>query len=319
MSVSSSLSVLISSESIPKDVPITSGVNVADSSSDQSPLEYTGGAMTAHRAGVCNRSSHQVGTSASPSQQPLHPTTLGANFESNLTAREVVYYPGRFECLGYEFCVPALKERPFDARVGWLAVFMDCLQLGQHLPLCPYYQEVLGLYNSSPAQLTPNSWALMAAFGVLCHELGSPLSAFMFCTFFKIAKGQGITLNPRWRKPIAKPDIPLLDAEVGLKIQIQRLIEDGTVREVKDLIDLELLKATKLRARNAPMNASSSSGSSGSSSGSLGSSPTSSFLSTLGVPSTLLFPEITCPGQPIPCFPLFRGIRVILLGWMRKV
>ncbi|GAB2241368.1 hypothetical protein Droror1_Dr00018143 [Drosera rotundifolia] len=239
--------------------------------------------MVAERAGACTRSSGQARTSAGPSQRAK---ALGANFESNLTTKEVVYYPGRFQCSGYEFRVPTFKERPFDARVGWMAVFTDCLSLGQHLPLCGYYQEVLGLYNINPAQLTPNSWSLMAAFGVLCHELGFPPSTFMFCTLFKIAKvfltglsskvnqfrrhwcwvkGSRITLNLRWCKPMAKPDIPLLDDEVGLKTHIQRIIKDGTIREVKDLINPVLQKAAGLKTGNVPVDASSSSpGSSGS-------------------------------------------------------
>ncbi|GAB2212553.1 hypothetical protein Drorol1_Dr00020527 [Drosera rotundifolia] len=64
MSVSSSLSISISSESLLKGVPVTSGVNVANSSSDQSPLVYTGGIVMAQSAGVRTRSSHQAGTSA---------------------------------------------------------------------------------------------------------------------------------------------------------------------------------------------------------------------------------------------------------------
>ncbi|GAB2241356.1 hypothetical protein Droror1_Dr00018131 [Drosera rotundifolia] len=274
MSVNSSFSLSPSSEGNPKDIPTSPRVNVTDSSSDHSPSGSTEDVMVVERAGARTRSSGQAGTSAGPSQRAK---ALGANFESNLTTKEVVYYPGRFQCSGYEFRVPTLKERPFDARVEWMTVFTDCLSLGQHLPLCGYYQEVLGLYNISPAQLTPNSWALMAAFGVLCHELGFPPSAFMFCTFFKIAKvnqfrrhlcwvkGPGITLNPRWRKPMAKPDIPLLDDEVGLKTHIQRFIKDGTIREAKDLINPVLQKAAGLKTGNVPVYASSSSpGSSGS-------------------------------------------------------
>jgi hypothetical protein len=53
-----------------------------------------------------------------------------------------------------------------------------------HVPLHPFFRDVLAHFCVTLTQLTPNCWRIMAAFLVLCHSTGvSPLSA-VFCHFY---------------------------------------------------------------------------------------------------------------------------------------
>ena len=52
---------------------------------------------------------------------------------------------------------------------------MFCLHIfkaGFHLPLEPFFCELLEAYNLSPNQLKPNSWAILLTYFLVCKENG---------------------------------------------------------------------------------------------------------------------------------------------------
>ncbi|GAB2273348.1 hypothetical protein Dimus_008146, partial [Dionaea muscipula] len=108
-----------------------------------------------------------------------------ADHGSSMKASELASFPTRFQCPDYQFTLPTSRDRPFD-QTGVMVVYEDSLRLGFHLPICPYYQQFLDWFQISLAQLTPNSWGLIAAFGSLCHRLGFAPNARSFCELFTL-------------------------------------------------------------------------------------------------------------------------------------
>ncbi|GAB2265549.1 hypothetical protein Dimus_037832 [Dionaea muscipula] len=172
-----------------------------------------------------------------------------------------------------------------------MAIYADSLSMGMGLPLCTYYGEIINAFGISPTQLTPNSWQLMAAFGVLCGHFDCAPNHRMFCKYFKISKnpkddpwglhsfsskagqvmlsrlstkvnffkqrwcwvsGPGIPSNPEWRKPLPVMVVDYFDDEVKLAGQIARLIAKNEPYPVKDLTTRGLLIGAGLVAEDVP-------------------------------------------------------------------
>ncbi|GAB2264620.1 hypothetical protein Droror1_Dr00028231 [Drosera rotundifolia] len=177
--------------------------------------------------------------------------TLGANFESNTTTKEVVYYPDVFGARDTSFVSPLLRSAPLMREWdGWRFSPIVCL------------------------------WGSISLYVGVPYGLSSKINRFRrhWCW----VKGPGITLNPGWRKPLAKQDIPLLDDEVGLKTHIRRLIKDGVICEVKERLTPIFKRLLGLKTVNVPVDASSSSPESS------GSYSTSESFSTPGIPLKIL-------------------------------
>jgi len=66
-------------------------------------------------------------------------------------------------------------------------------RIGLHLPFSGFERELVTEINVAPAQLHPNSWAFVKAFGILCGYFGQPPSIDIFLHFFKVKK-QGKSL-----------------------------------------------------------------------------------------------------------------------------
>ena len=66
-------------------------------------------------------------------------------------------------------------------------------RIGLRLPFSRFERELLTEINVAPAQLHPNSWAFIKAFGILCGYFGQPPSVDVFLHFFEIKK-QGKSL-----------------------------------------------------------------------------------------------------------------------------
>ena len=66
-------------------------------------------------------------------------------------------------------------------------------RLGLCLPFSGFERELLTEINVAPAQLHPNSWAFIRAFGILCGYFGQPPSVDIFLHFFEVKK-QGKSL-----------------------------------------------------------------------------------------------------------------------------
>ncbi|KAL2517945.1 Uncharacterized protein Adt_14192 [Abeliophyllum distichum] len=55
------------------------------------------------------------------------------------------------------------KERTDDPPEGFVAIYEPAVQQGLHLPMHPFFDEVLKDWNLAPFQITPNSWGHMVA------------------------------------------------------------------------------------------------------------------------------------------------------------
>jgi len=65
--------------------------------------------------------------------------------------------------------------------------------IGMRLPFSAFERELLTEINVAPAQLHPNSWAFVRAFGILCGYFGQAPSVDVFLHFFEVKK-QGKSL-----------------------------------------------------------------------------------------------------------------------------
>ncbi|GAB2298572.1 hypothetical protein Dimus_038537 [Dionaea muscipula] len=209
-----------------------------------------------------------------PSSSSARPYAKGADQRSIISRTEVAYFPGHFHCIGYTFCALDLSECPYDVKEGEMAVYVDSLSMEEHFLLGEYYQSIVDTFMNSPAQLTPNSWSLMAAFGALCYQYGFRPNARMFISNFKISKapqdddyglyafsskqnvflvglsskidnfrkrwcwvrGPGILFNPQWRIPATNSVIDHYDAEVNQGARIREWVSSGDDFKVKELI-----------------------------------------------------------------------------------
>ena len=66
-------------------------------------------------------------------------------------------------------------------------------RIGMCLPFSGFERELITEINVTPAQLHPNSWAFVKAFGILCGYFGQPFSVDIFLHFFEVKK-QGKSL-----------------------------------------------------------------------------------------------------------------------------
>ena len=66
-------------------------------------------------------------------------------------------------------------------------------RIGMRLPFSRFERELLTEINIAPAQLHPNGWAFVKAFGVLCGFFGCEPSVNIFLHFFEVKK-QGKSL-----------------------------------------------------------------------------------------------------------------------------
>jgi len=66
-------------------------------------------------------------------------------------------------------------------------------RIGMRFPFSGFERELLTEINVAPAQLHPNSWAFVKAFGILCGYFGQPPSVDIFLHFFEVKK-QGKSL-----------------------------------------------------------------------------------------------------------------------------
>jgi len=65
--------------------------------------------------------------------------------------------------------------------------------IGMRLPFSGFERELLIEIKVAPAQLHPNSWAFIKAFGILCGYFGQPPCVDIFLHFFEVKK-QGKSL-----------------------------------------------------------------------------------------------------------------------------
>lgn len=77
----------------------------------------------------------------------------------------------------------AASATPAD---GAVCVYTAALEAGMRLPLHGFYLKLLRHYRLAPSQLTPNSWAYMAAFVLLCEDAGVEPRVSVFRYFFTI-------------------------------------------------------------------------------------------------------------------------------------
>ena len=61
-------------------------------------------------------------------------------------------------------------------------------RIGMRLPFSAFERELLTEINVAPAQLHPNNWAFIKAFGILCGYLGQAPSVDVFLHFFEVKK-----------------------------------------------------------------------------------------------------------------------------------
>jgi len=61
-------------------------------------------------------------------------------------------------------------------------------RIGLRLPFSGFERELLTEINVAPAQLHPNNWAFIRAFGILCGYFGQPPSVDIFLHFFEVKK-----------------------------------------------------------------------------------------------------------------------------------
>ncbi|GAB2273279.1 hypothetical protein Dimus_039020 [Dionaea muscipula] len=80
-----------------------------------------------------------------------------ADYESDMKALNLVSFPTRYQCPGYQFILRSSRDQPFDPKKDMMSVYEDSLRSGLRIPFCPYYQQILDWFRLSPAQLTPNS------------------------------------------------------------------------------------------------------------------------------------------------------------------
>ncbi|TVU07317.1 hypothetical protein EJB05_47367, partial [Eragrostis curvula] len=77
-------------------------------------------------------------------------------------------------------------KAPPHLKSAAICVYEDALDAGMRLPLHPFYSKLLRHYGLAPSQLTPNAWRYMAAFVVLCSDLGHKPRLSVFRHFFTI-------------------------------------------------------------------------------------------------------------------------------------
>ena len=69
-------------------------------------------------------------------------------------------------------------------------------RIGMRFPFSGFERELLTEINVAPAQLHPNSWAFVKAFGILCGYFGQPPSVDIFLHFFEVKKqGKSLWVN----------------------------------------------------------------------------------------------------------------------------
>ncbi|KAL6906387.1 hypothetical protein ACP4OV_003988 [Aristida adscensionis] len=69
---------------------------------------------------------------------------------------------------------------------GSICVYEDILAAGMRVPLHPFYCEVLRHCSLAPSQLDHNAWRHMAAFVVLCSDVGVKPRLHLFRFFFSV-------------------------------------------------------------------------------------------------------------------------------------
>ncbi|GAB2299290.1 hypothetical protein Dimus_033362 [Dionaea muscipula] len=162
-----------------------------------------------------------------------------------------------------------------------MSIYEDILRLGFRLPICPYYQQFLNWFQISPAQLTPNSWGLIAAFGSLCHRLGFAPNASSFCELFTLKAvyktepcdfhvlsprqnfglikglsskisfrprwcwvlGPGITENPEWKGSQSNIAIKIFAREEEIFQTLKDLLNAGRSWKMSELVEPAALQA----------------------------------------------------------------------------
>ncbi|KAL6905321.1 hypothetical protein ACP4OV_002922 [Aristida adscensionis] len=67
---------------------------------------------------------------------------------------------------------------------GSICVYEGMLESGMRVPLHPFYCEVLRHYGLAPSQFAPNAWRYIAAFTVLCTDIGVRPRLSLFLFFF---------------------------------------------------------------------------------------------------------------------------------------
>ncbi|GAB2286832.1 hypothetical protein Dimus_039796 [Dionaea muscipula] len=147
--------------------------------------------------------------------------------------------------------------------------------MGEHFPLSVYYRSIVDTFEISLTQLTPNSWSLIGAFVMLCHQNGFRPNVRTFISSFRLSKAPhddecglyafsstqnniflkglpskvdnfrkrwcwvrcpGILDNPEWRVPATNILIEHFDIEVQLAARIRKWVATGDDFQVKDLI-----------------------------------------------------------------------------------
>ena len=114
----------------------------------------------------------------------------GAYQGSAFSKRHNIYISIRPCTLGEPVCVDERSNKGEALFFFYQTVFK---RIGLRLPFFGLERELLTEINVTPAQLHPNSWAFVRAFGILCGYFGQPPSVDIFLYFFEVKK-QGKSL-----------------------------------------------------------------------------------------------------------------------------
>ncbi|KAL6653152.1 hypothetical protein ACP70R_012077 [Stipagrostis hirtigluma subsp. patula] len=84
-----------------------------------------------------------------------------------------------------------------------ICVYTEALDAGMRLPLHDFYAALLRHYRLAPSQLAPKSWRYMAAFVLLCEDVGVEPVPSVFRHFFSIRVRKRDSLGWHHFKPYA--------------------------------------------------------------------------------------------------------------------
>jgi len=111
--------------------------------------------------------------------------------------------------------VPTPSDRAHDPPPGHVTVYTRSLSLGQTLPFHPFVKALCNLHKISPAQLSPNCWAVINSMVILWRKylrLDLSVEEFLYC--------YSLRASPRQRgffylgaNSKAKPPVPPIVVE----------------------------------------------------------------------------------------------------------
>lgn len=106
-----------------------------------------------------------------------------------LTKFTIAHLRNYFQILqGIQVHIPDLDDRVNRAPPRHIAIYEEHLWARLHFPLHPFIIKIFNLYHIIPAQLTQNTFQIICAFLILCHDLKTELKTSLFCNLFMIKR-----------------------------------------------------------------------------------------------------------------------------------